>query len=97
MPKPAAVPGQADSEFRAALRETPRYTYIITAVAALGGILFGYDIGVISGAEKLLKADFHLSSTGEEIAVNGGRRPSDWRRGRSGEVAVLESYRRRSR
>jgi SP family galactose:H+ symporter-like MFS transporter len=62
-------PGQADSEFGAALKETPPYTFIIAAVAALGGILFGYDIGVISGAEKLLTADFHLSSTGEEIAV----------------------------
>jgi MFS family permease len=32
-------------------------------------MLFGYDIGVISGAENLLKADFHLSSSTEELAV----------------------------
>lgn len=54
---------------RAALRETPRYTYLVAAVAAIGGMLFGYDIGVISGAENLLKASFHLSSGTEELAV----------------------------
>lgn len=32
-------------------------------------MLFGYDIGVISGAENLLKADFGLSSGTEELAV----------------------------
>ena len=51
------------------VRDTPRYTYLVAAVAAIGGMLFGYDIGVISGAENLLKADFHLSSSTEELAV----------------------------
>ncbi len=52
-----------------AVRETPRYTYLVAAVAAIGGMLFGYDIGVISGAENLLKASFRLSSGTEELAV----------------------------
>jgi SP family galactose:H+ symporter-like MFS transporter len=52
-----------------AVRDTPRYTYLVAAVAAIGGMLFGYDIGVISGAENLLKAAFRLSSTTEELAV----------------------------
>jgi sugar porter (SP) family MFS transporter len=53
-----------------ALRDTPRYTYLVAAIAALGGMLFGYDIGVISGAENLLKAQFQLSSSTEELAVS---------------------------
>ena len=56
------------SSLRAA-RDTPRYTYLVAAVAAIGGMLFGYDIGVISGAENLLKSSFHLSSGTEELAV----------------------------
>jgi MFS transporter, SP family, galactose:H+ symporter len=52
-----------------AIRQTPRYTYLIAATAAIGGMLFGYDIGVISGAENLLKSHFHLSSGAEEFAV----------------------------
>ncbi|MGH2914513.1 MAG: sugar porter family MFS transporter [Solirubrobacteraceae bacterium] len=52
-----------------AIRSTPRYTYLVAAIAAVGGALFGYDIGVISGAENLLKAQFHLSSGTEELAV----------------------------
>jgi len=35
---------------------------IIAATAALGGLLFGYDTGVISGALLFLRAAFHLSS-----------------------------------
>jgi MFS transporter, SP family, galactose:H+ symporter len=53
----------------AAVRDTPRYTYLVAAIAAIGGMLFGYDIGVISGAENLLTSAFHLSSGTEEFAV----------------------------
>jgi MFS transporter, SP family, galactose:H+ symporter len=53
----------------AVFRSAPRYTYLVAAVAALGGLLFGYDIGVISGAELLLKQAFHLSAGTEELAV----------------------------
>jgi sugar porter (SP) family MFS transporter len=52
------------------IRSTPRYAYLVASVAALGGMLFGYDIGVISGAENLLKTHFHLSSSSEELAVS---------------------------
>jgi MFS family permease len=51
------------------IRSTPRYAYLVAVVAALGGMLFGYDIGVISGAEKLLTARFKLSAGLEELAV----------------------------
>jgi MFS transporter, SP family, galactose:H+ symporter len=52
------------------IRSTPRYAYLVAGVAALGGVLFGYDIGVISGAENLLKAHWHLSAGSEELAVS---------------------------
>jgi MFS transporter, SP family, major inositol transporter len=38
-----------------------RYVYLISAVAALGGMLFGYDTGVISGALLFIKKVFALS------------------------------------
>jgi MFS transporter, SP family, galactose:H+ symporter len=44
---------------------------LIAAIAALGGLLFGYDTGVISGAELFFTRDFHLSPGGEELAVSG--------------------------
>jgi sugar porter (SP) family MFS transporter len=52
------------------IRSTPRYAYLVAGVAALGGVLFGYDIGVISGAENLLKAHWSLSAGSEELAVS---------------------------
>jgi SP family galactose:H+ symporter-like MFS transporter len=52
------------------IRSTPRYAYLVAVVAAIGGMLFGYDIGVISGAEKLLTKQWHLSSSAEELAVS---------------------------
>ena len=38
------------------------YLYSITAIAVLGGLLFGYDTAVVSGAEKGLEA-FFLTAT----------------------------------
>src|ERR1039458_9244866 len=45
--------------------------YFAAAFAALGGLLFGYDTGVISGAELFLKNDFTLSTFALEVMVSG--------------------------
>ncbi len=47
-----------------------RLVYVATAISALGGMLFGYDIGVISGAILFIKTDFSLSPGLEEIVVS---------------------------
>jgi sugar porter (SP) family MFS transporter len=47
---------------RGPLSATP-YLVLITGVAALGGLLFGYDTAVISGAIGLLQSHFGLSAT----------------------------------
>ncbi|NNM85016.1 MAG: sugar porter family MFS transporter [Phycisphaerales bacterium] len=43
--------------------------YCVTAISAMGGMLFGYDIGVISGAILFIKKQFSLSAGMEEIVV----------------------------
>src|SRR5579884_715387 len=51
---------------------SPRgFVYVATGFAALGGLLFGYDTGVISGAELFLKNDFALSTFVLEVIVSG--------------------------
>jgi sugar porter (SP) family MFS transporter len=50
--------------------DAKRFVYLATAVAALGGMLFGYDVGVISGAILFVKKDFSLSPSLEEIVVS---------------------------
>jgi len=50
--------------------EVNSFVYIAVGVAAIGGLLFGYDTGVISGAILFIKAQFHLSSAMEEIVVS---------------------------
>ena len=47
-----------------------RFVYLATAVAALGGMLFGYDVGVISGAILFVKKDFSLSPGLEEVVIS---------------------------
>ncbi|GCE28174.1 MFS transporter [Dictyobacter alpinus] len=44
--------------------------YFITSVAALGGLLFGYDTGVISGAQLFLVKTFALDPQQQELAVS---------------------------
>ncbi len=45
------------------------YVYLLTSVAALGGLLFGYDTAVIAGAIKYIKIQFQLNEVQEGWAV----------------------------
>ncbi|WP_220034501.1 sugar porter family MFS transporter [Curtobacterium sp. MCBD17_030] len=47
------------------------YVYIAIAVSTLGGLLFGYDIGVSGGAGGFVAGDFHLGSFLEGAVVSG--------------------------
>lgn len=47
-----------------------RLIYLATAVSALGGMLFGYDVGVIAGAILFIKKELGLSSGMEEVVVS---------------------------
>jgi len=46
------------------------FIYIVAAISALGGLLFGYDTGVISGAILFIKKQFMLSTGLEGIVVS---------------------------
>lgn len=46
------------------------YSVWISCIAAVGGLLFGYDTGVVSGALPLLEEEFSLSDFEEEAFVS---------------------------
>ena len=48
----------------------PRFIYVLTITSAIGGLLFGYDTGVVSGALLKIKDDFHLSAEQQEMVVS---------------------------
>lgn len=50
--------------------EKNTFVIIIAAITAIGGLLFGYDTGVISGAILFIREAFMLSSTAQEIVVS---------------------------
>jgi sugar porter (SP) family MFS transporter len=61
----------SESGSTAVVKPAARGMVILTAsVAALGGLLFGYDTSVISGAMLFLRTDFHLTDTQLEFAVS---------------------------
>jgi len=45
------------------------FVYLLTFLCAIGGFLFGYDTGIISGAIVLVSVKFFLSSEWEEAVV----------------------------
>jgi sugar porter (SP) family MFS transporter len=49
---------------------SPAFLYLVAGFAALGGLLFGYDTGVISGALVFLKRDFALSTFAQELVTS---------------------------
>ncbi len=46
------------------------FVYVAAAFAALGGLLFGYDTGVISGALIFIQKTFSLSTFHQELVVS---------------------------
>ena len=48
------------------------FVYLAAAFAGLGGLLFGYDTGVISGAQLFYATDFSLSKDAIEVMVAAG-------------------------
>ncbi|HYK36299.1 sugar porter family MFS transporter [Alloacidobacterium sp.] len=46
------------------------YAYRVCAIAALAGLLFGFDIAVINGALVFLRDQFHLSDFSTELAAS---------------------------
>ena len=50
-------------------REHPRFVYVMAGVAALNGLLFGFDTGVISGALPYIQQSFSLSTFLQEVVT----------------------------
>jgi len=46
------------------------YVLYVSVIAALGGLLFGFDTAIIAGATRFLKERFALSAFGEGLAVS---------------------------
>ena len=61
----------------------------MSAIAALGGLLFGYDTGVISGALLYVKRTFDLSSF--EQGADGERRCTGHRRAPGTDVVLMQA------
>ena len=47
-----------------------RFLIKLTVISTLGGLLFGYDTGVISGALLYMKTDLHLATFTEAVVVS---------------------------
>jgi SP family galactose:H+ symporter-like MFS transporter len=57
----------APSRKRSSMRP---FVLMVASVAALGGLLFGYDTGVISGAILFINKDFALSTRLQELTIS---------------------------
>ena len=64
--KPSASPSSSPAD----KPKINAYVILIASIAALGGILFGFDTGVISGAVIFIKSEFHLTPFMNGVVVS---------------------------
>jgi len=67
---PPAAPSPTRHEAAAGPAGSAGYVYLIATVAALGGLLFGFDTAIINGALVFLKKDFGLTDSQTELAAS---------------------------
>ena len=76
---PLAINSDTEDENRMALDKplgeeikisTNGFVYLVTFVSAIGGFLFGYDTGVISGAMVFIRDQFGLNHWWQELIVS---------------------------
>jgi len=60
----------AGIEGLSASRTARLFVSLVTATAALGGLLFGYDTGIVSGALLFLKTEFDLSPNMQAVVTS---------------------------
>ena len=65
---PTSLHSPPTSQFRKA--QVWRRMRYLTFMAAIGGFLFGYDTGVVSGAMLPLRRSFDLSARQQEVVVS---------------------------
>ena len=64
-----AQPTQDDSALDSRNQSSKVYVFLISMVAAVGGLLFGYDLSIISGAVIFLEREFSLTAMQLGFAV----------------------------
>lgn len=69
-PKPKRSSNVQNVDAPGLVQRTPQFVYTLSFFAAIGGFLFGYDTGVVSGAMLLLQPEFELDSVWEEMVVS---------------------------
>lgn len=65
-----APPSSSVSEDGSDPKPTSGFVFLLAFFSALGGFLFGYDTGVVSGAMLLLKQEMNLSALWQELLVS---------------------------
>jgi sugar porter (SP) family MFS transporter len=62
--------GKKENGLKGSMKKSSFYVIFVTVIAAIGGLLFGFDTAIVAGATRYLKDQFALSSIQEGWAVS---------------------------